>query len=96
MTSAVVANRTPVLTIDDGANVIFETGTNVAQTATQTAKYRAAVGVPLTTFGALAYLLPLPGDLELAAGSRIRTVTGAIDVGDDYSAPVYTLEEWIE
>jgi hypothetical protein len=49
--SAVVANRTPVLTIDDGANVLFETGTNVAQTASQTVKYRAAVGVPLTTFG---------------------------------------------
>lgn len=94
--SAVVANRTPVLTIDDGANILFEAGNNVAQTATQTVKYRAAVGVPLTTFGALSYLLPLPSDLELPAGSRIRTVTGAIDVGDNYSAPVYTLEEWIE
>jgi hypothetical protein len=94
--SGVAANRTPVLTIDDGASVIFESGTNVAQTAGQTAKYRAAVGVPLTTFGALSYLLPLPSDLELAAGSRIRTVTGAIDVGDNYGAPIYTLEEWIE
>jgi len=96
VTSAVVANRTPVLTIDDGANIIWETGNNVAQTATQTAKYRAGIGVPLTTIGALTYQLPLPSDLPLLAGYRIRTVTGLIDVGDDYAAPIYEVEEWIE
>jgi hypothetical protein len=94
--SAAAANRTPVLTIDDGANVLWETGSNVAQTAAQTAKYRAGAGVPFATFGALAYHLPLPADLLLAAGSRIRTVTGAIDVGDDYGAPVYQVEEFLE
>jgi hypothetical protein len=94
--SAVVANRTPVLTIDDGANVLWEVSNNVAQTASQTVKYRAGVGVPLTTFGALAYLLPLPSELPLGAGSRIRTVTGAIDAGDNYGPPIYTVEEWLE
>lgn len=94
--SVAVANRTPVLTIDDGANVVWEVATNIAQTASQTAKYRAGVGVPFTTFGALAYLLPLPGDFMLAAGWRIRTVTGALDGGDNYGPPVYTVEEWME
>jgi hypothetical protein len=94
--SAAVANRLPVLTIDDGANILWEVGNNVAQTASQTAKYRAGVGVPLTTYGALSYLLPLPSELWLAAGSRIRTVTAAIDAGDDYGAPVYTIEEFME
>jgi len=96
VTAVAVANRTPVLTIDDGANILWEVGTNVAQTASQAAKYRAGVGVPLTTFGALSYLLPLPSELPLAAGSRIRTVTGALQAADDYSAPIYTVEEFIE
>lgn len=96
VTSATVANRTPVLTIDDGANVFFETGSNVAQTATLTAKYRAAIGVPLTTFGTTSYNLPLPSDLVLPAGARIRTVTGLLQAGDDYGAPIYAVEEFIE
>jgi hypothetical protein len=96
VTNGNAANRTPVLTIDDGANIFYETGTNVAQTLTQAAKYRAAIGVPLTLFGALSYNLPLPSDLVLAAGARIRTVTGALDPGDNYGPPVYAVEEWIE
>lgn len=94
--SAVVANRAPVLTIDDGANVLWETGSAVLVTASQVATYRAGVGVPFFTYGTRAYHLPLPGTLWLGAGARIRTVTGAIDVGDDYAAPVYHVEEFME
>lgn len=94
--SGAAANRRPVLTIDDGANVLWESFNNVNQTAGQTVKYRYGVGVPLTTIDALDYQLPLPADLELAAGSRIRTVTAAIDAGDDFGAPTYSVEEWIE
>jgi hypothetical protein len=94
--SAVVANRAPVLTIDDGANVLWETGSAVLVTASQVATYRAGVGVPFFTYGTRAYHLPLPGNLWLGAGSRIRTVTGAIDAGDDYAAPIYHVEEFME
>jgi hypothetical protein len=96
VTSAAVANRRPVLTIDDGATTIWESFTNVAQTATQTAKYRAGVGVPFLLYDTLAYHLPLPSDLLLPAAARIRTVTALIDVADDYGAPVYAVEEWLE
>jgi hypothetical protein len=96
VTSAAVVNRVPVLTIDDGANIFWEAASNVAQTATQTAKYRAGAGVPLGTFAALAYWLPLPSDLTLQAGCRIRTVTAAIDAGDNYGPPVYQVEELLE
>jgi hypothetical protein len=94
--SGAAANRVPVLTIDDGANILWETGSNINQTAGQTAKYRAGVGVPFFTYGALSYHLPLPSDLWLGAGSRIRTVTAAIDAGDDYAAPIYHVEEFME
>jgi hypothetical protein len=53
--SAAAANRSPILTIDDGATVIFETGSNVLQTASQTAKYRAGAGVPLALYDTRAY-----------------------------------------
>ena len=94
--SAAAANREPVLTIDDGTNALWETSSGVAVTASQTAKYRAGVGTPLATIGTRVYTLPLPEGLYLAAGSRIRTVTAALDVGDNYGAPVYAVEEFIE
>ncbi len=94
--SAAAANRTPVLTIDDGANIVWETGTNVAQIANQTAKYRAGNGVPFLLFGTLMYNLPLPEEMSLPAGSRIRTVTGALDAGDNYGPPIYLVEETLE
>jgi hypothetical protein len=94
--SAAAANRSPILTIDDGATVIFETGSNVLQIASQTSKYRAGAGVPLALYDTRAYHLPLPPDLWLGGGSRIRTVTGGLDVGDDYAAPIYLVEEFIE
>lgn len=94
--SAAAANRAPVLTIDDGANVLWETGSAVAVTAAQAATYRAGIGVPFFTYGTRAYHLPLPSDLWLGAGSRLRTVTGALDVGDDYAAPIYLVEEFLE
>lgn len=94
--SGAAANRRPVLTIDDGANILWQSFSNVAQTAGQTAIYRAGIGTPFLLYDTLAYHLPLPVDLPLQGGYRIRTVTAAIDAGDDYAAPIYTVEEWIE
>lgn len=94
--SGAAANRRPVLTIDDGANILWEAFTNVAQTLGQTVKYRAGVGVPFLLYDTLAYQVPLPAEFVLLAGSRIRTVTAAIDAGDDYAAPIYNLEEWLD
>jgi hypothetical protein len=94
--SATVANRTPILTIDDGANVVWESANNTNITASQTAKFRAGIGTGINTNGALDFLVPLPAELVLMAGWRIRTVTGALDAGDNYAAPIYTVEEWIE
>lgn len=94
--SAAVANRTPILTIDDGATILWTSSSAVAVTASQTAKYRAAAGVPFFTVDTREYQLPLPSDLILMGGFRIRTVTGAIDAGDNYGAPQLLVEEWIE
>jgi hypothetical protein len=94
--SGVAANRVPVLTIDDGAAIVWEASSAIAVTAGQLAKYRAGAGLPFFTYDTRSYQLPLPEGLALPAGARIRTVTAALDVGDDYAAPIYGVEEFIE
>jgi len=94
--SGTVANRRPTLIIDDGANEIWRQNSNVDQTAGQTSVYEAAPGVSFSTIDVRTYSLPLPIGLVLAEGYRIRTSTAAIDAGDDYAAPIYSVEEWIE
>jgi hypothetical protein len=91
-----VANRTPVLTVDDGANVIWETFNNVAVTSGQTAKYRAGAGVTLNTVNTLDVQDALPEALLLPAGSRIRSVTGGIQAADQFGAIFYNVEEWLD
>lgn len=95
-TSGTVANRSPVLTIDDGTNVLWETWSNVAVTASSTVAYNAGAGAPFLAYNTAGNLLPLPTTLELPGGSRIRTVTGNLQAGDDFAAPVYTVLEYIE
>jgi hypothetical protein len=94
--SAAAANRATVLTIDDGANILTQCGTNVIVTAAQLAIYRFGQGLPFLTIGALHYNLPLPLGLLLGPGYRIRTITTNLQAGDDYTAPVYHVEEFID
>lgn len=94
--SATVANRTPVLTIDDGANIIWESSNNANVVASTTTKFRAGAGVQLTTVQANIFQIPLPELLELPAGSRIRSVTGGIQAGDQFNAILYNVEEWFD
>ncbi len=93
--SAAAANRRPTLIIDDGANEVWRVGSNVNQVANETSIYEAGAGAPFATLDARVFSLPLPVDLALAAGSRIRTSTAALDAGDNYAAPIYTVEEFI-
>lgn len=90
VTSAVVANRIPILTIaDDNGNTVLEFPASAAQAASLTVDYNfiadlgyamaAAVGGKLTV--GIAPLLYLPD------GWTIKTVTQLIDAGDNYAAP---------
>jgi hypothetical protein len=96
VTDATVANRRPVFTVDDGANVLWEDFVNVAQTATQTVKYRAGATGSAALYDTLAYRMVVPTWFLLAAGSRIRTVTAGLVAGDNFGAPIYSVEEWLE
>ncbi|HKV99981.1 MAG TPA: hypothetical protein VJN96_09155 [Vicinamibacterales bacterium] len=96
VTSAAVANRSVGFTIDDGANILFQTGDGFTQPASLTVRH--VFGEGLGNFGnpGVAVNGMLPTFLPLLGGWRIRTATQAIDAGDNYGAPQMLVEEWME
>lgn len=87
--SAAAANRQAQLIIDDGTNILWQSDSPSNQIANETRTYvagsgleRQDVGVPTST-----KQWALPTGLVLAGGYRIRTLTTAIDAGDNYGIP---------
>lgn len=88
----------PFLVIDDGTDVILEIpGSSAAQAASTTCRYTWAPGLTLTgqigvTTGVRS-VAPLPSDLILAAGFRIKTATIGLGANSDYAAgSLYVIE----
>ncbi len=94
--SAAAANRESNLTIDDGTNIYALSTPANTQIAGQTFFFDFNLGT--TRQAALQrseIVAPLPAVVMLA-GHRIRTLTANIQGGDQYTAPQYLVEEWIE
>lgn len=96
VTSAVVANRTPRIVVDDGALEYFRAGAGATQAASLTQIYDGSPAPPIANTGGGPIMIGLPYQQVLMAGHRIKTSTALIDAGDNYSAPQYVVEEWIE
>lgn len=96
VTSAVVANRTVQLLMDDGATNYARASATVAQTATLTQFYE-LIGITLqgNNLGSVLYV-PGPAGAILPAGHRIKTLTIGLDVGDQWSATELLVEEWLD
>lgn len=82
----------PVLVIDDGADVVFESfGASAAQAASTTVRYTWAPGLTLSGLvGAtpnIHAVAPLPATLTLLPGWRIRTATPGLGANSNYGAP---------
>lgn len=96
VTSATVANRRVHLFADDGVTRLWELAAADIQAASLTRNYNATPdGFARATQDNEVYV-PLPYDVVLLAGSRIRTVTTLLDAGDNWGAPQLHVEEWIE
>lgn len=93
--SAGGTTRSPFLAIDDGTNVLFEGTPNLIVNASTFGTYTWAQGTQATLTGAIA-ALALPIGIILQPGYRIRTLTGGLQVGDQYTAPQYCVEEWLQ
>ena len=86
-TSAVVANRFPVLVVQDaGGNTLLDANPGGGgQTATQTHKYTWAIGAGSNQNTSANPSAPIP-DMVLPGGSTIGTTTLNLDAGDQWSA----------
>ena len=82
----------PILQLDDGTDVIFESfGSSAVQAVSTTCRYTWAPGLPLTgQVGATTNVHStggLPEGLILGPGYRIKTLTIGIGANSDYGAP---------
>ncbi len=96
LTSAAIANRQVALVIDDGASTLFTIEAAAVQAAGATVVYDLIPGDTLTALTATHQPVIIPRDLRLLAGWRVRTSTGLLQAGDQWSAIQLMLEEWIE
>lgn len=95
-TDATVANRVPTVVIDDGANELARVASTAVQAASLVRPYSfGAFGVGIDQ-GASGVTVPAPFPLPLQGGWRVRSLTGAIVAGDDWSVPRLLVEEWVE
>jgi hypothetical protein len=95
-TDANPANRGVVLVFDDGVNAWGGVGTNFSQVASTAFTYNWGTGGQTSATTSPGVTVSMPNRVWLPAGARIRTATGAIQVGDNWSAPQYEVEEWLE
>jgi hypothetical protein len=96
VSDATVINRHVRLVFDDGTNNMLSVEPNATQAASLNYYYNYGHGLPYKAVLSGYPVNPLPDDLILAPGWRFRTTTSFIQAGDDYGAPNFTVEEWIE
>jgi len=88
-TSAAVVNRLVTVFVDDGSTEYLRTTLDAAIVASTTAAVQFFAGAGTAYQNGATNIGPLPApEALLWPGSRIRTVTAAIDAGDQYSAIV--------
>lgn len=94
-TSAVVANRIPGLRVtdSDGGFVLrIPPSGQVAASSSQGLSFASGIG-GWVNLGEMVSPLPSPPIL-LPSGWIIRSLTSALDVGDQYAASILTVREW--
>ena len=107
VTSSGVANRNVSLVVDDGTATnryqmyTEATPTNITASLTRTLQWQTGYDSSTAAFQSLTdtqtvlYKACLPNDFPLGKVSKIRTKTANIAAGDQYSAPIYEVEEWL-
>lgn len=96
-TSAAAGTRRPAIEFDDGATDILRSNSVLTLNASQGGQFRWTIGAWLETLiGAGGMGGGIPGETPLLAGHRIRTATVAMAAGDQWSAPLLLVREWLE
>jgi hypothetical protein len=95
-TAAGGVNRTFRLRILDSGNDYAECGALFSLAGGSTANYVWLSGVTPGQIDTAFFGAALPTDTLLSAGGQLNTVTININAGDQWSAPTYSLVEWVE
>lgn len=96
VTDATVINRAVRFALDDGASEYYRSPGLANHPASTTVTYSAASNATIVVAGIDTTLLhALPQDLRMLAGHRIRTATANLQAGDNWSAPVMLIQEWL-
>jgi hypothetical protein len=96
VTSATVASRAPILVFDDGTTLFANVRFGVLMPASSNNTCTWAPTFPYdATFPGFSSA-PLPPGLILPPGYRIRTVTGNLQASDQWGAPSYLVQEWLQ
>jgi hypothetical protein len=96
VTSAVVAVRRVHVIVDDGATTQLEVTAGDSQAASLTQLYHAGSWGYAPALADTVAVIPMPPDVWLLQGWRVRTTLTNGDAGDDFGAPQLLVEEWIE
>lgn len=88
--------RFPTLRLDDGTTVYFDSGTTTGHGANASLQFHWFPGAPVNVNSANHITLPLSNNRLLKETFRINTEVTNLQVGDDWSAPQYLVEEWLE
>lgn len=98
VTDATVQNRAPKLVIDIGSGSPFWTSiTAGAQAASNTYSYFYGAGMSFDSLnGNQTFIQGIPNNLYMSAAWRFKTSTVLLQAGDNWGAPLYFVEEWIE
>jgi len=96
VTDATVVTRVVRIVIDDGTNMLWRGSAAFDQTASWDIYYVFADHTFRGDDNQGQIHMPLPRDLLLFQGWRVRTVTANLQAGDNWAAPQLLVEEWIE
>jgi hypothetical protein len=94
--SATVANRLVQVIVDDGVNTVWTDDLNAAITASQVVNVSVTqTNIPTGAVTTILHAVVPPGVI-LPGNWRLRTSTGAIQAGDQWSAIWLNVEEWVD
>jgi hypothetical protein len=95
-TSATVANRQPTLNLYDGSNRLWAVVPATIITASSSGTFDFVQGIPpqASVFGNTVF--PIPNYVPMPAGYYFSTSTGGLQVADQWAAPQYLVEEWLQ
>jgi hypothetical protein len=94
-TSAAVANRVMTVTFDDGLNTFTSLVQSTVQPASNVWVYSYAPGLQNQTVVNNTLMNAMPMPTKLLGGYRIRSNVLALQAGDQFTAAIVSVEEWL-